>query len=453
MLLIIYKVSFCNNFKWIMIIRIVLLKWSMIFFIKKEILVVILIFLILLITIKISVVSMDAIELRGIMSMDFLSSSLVVLRVYVCLLRLLRSKKVVRDKIFGLLILILRLVLVLAFSVSRFFLFFFFFEAVLIPLIIIIVGWGYQPERLQASVYIFIYTVFGSLFFIFGARFMYFNGQRDRILRIYNIVVKRNTFFWWLFVLGFIIKLPVYPFHLWLPKAHVEAPVAGSIILAGVVLKLGGYGVIRLTNFVYIIRVWKIFGFLIRFSLLGGLYARLVCCRQVDLKCLVAYSSIGHMRLVMLGCLRNSIIGVKGALVVIIGHGFCSSGLFRIVNSFYLNSLSRRLFINKGLLIKIPCLTIARFLLCIGNMAAPPRLNLFGEVLLFICVLRISFVFLLVFMAIRFIRAVYSLYLYVVSCHGKIRDYFNSCRVVRYLDIFVLSCHFFPLNFLLFFFI
>lgn len=436
-----------------MIIRIILSRWLMFFFMRKEILIVIFMILILLIIIKVGVISIDAVELIGIISRDFLSIGLVVLRVYICLLRVLRRKKVVRDKLFSLLVLILRLVLVLAFSVSRFFLFFFFFEAALIPLIIIIVGWGYQPERLQASTYMFIYTVFGSLFFLFGVRFMYFRGQRDRILRLYGTITKRNTSFWWLFVLGFIIKLPVYPFHLWLPKAHVEAPVAGSIILAGVVLKLGGYGIVRLINFVHIIGVWKIFGFLIRFGLLGGLYARLVCCRQVDLKCLVAYSSVGHMSLVMLGCLRNSMIGIKGALVVIIGHGFCSSGLFRIVNSFYLNSLSRRLFINKGLLIKMPCLTIARFLLCIGNMAAPPRLNLFGEVLLFVCVLRISFVFLLVFIAMRFIRAIYSLYLYVISCHGKARDYLNSSRIVRYLDIFVLGCHFFPLNFLLFFFI
>lgn len=170
---------------------------------------------------------------------------------------------------------------------------------------------------------------------------------------------------------------------MWLPKAHVEAPVAGSMLLAGVVLKLGGYGLLR---FILVIQVRLrrvFFVLLLRVNLAGGFYAGLACVRQVDLKCLVAYSSVAHISLVLLGVLSNTLLGVIGAIIIMVGHGLCSSGLFRYVNAIYKMSHSRLLVINKGGLLFCPVLVLMCFLLRSRNMAAPPSLNLFGEILVF----------------------------------------------------------------------
>lgn len=253
----------------------------------------------------------------------------------------------------------------------------------LAPLLLLIVGWGYQPERLQAGGYIVIYTVFGSLFFLWGVRELYLRGVRRRMRSVGRLVKKRAIRLWWLYILGFLIKLPIYPFHLWLPKAHVEAPVAGSMLLAGVVLKLGGYGLLR---FILVIQVRLrrvFFVLLLRVNLAGGFYAGLACVRQVDLKCLVAYSSVAHISLVLLGVLSNTLLGVIGAIIIMVGHGLCSSGLFRYVNAIYKMRHSRLLVINKGGLLFCPVLVLMCFLLRSRNIAAPPSLNLFGEILVF----------------------------------------------------------------------
>nr|URW97676.1 NADH dehydrogenase subunit 4 [Vignadula atrata] len=422
--------------------------WSIL---SKEMLLIVFMTLMFMCMFKLSVMGFNSFEMFGTFYMDFLSLSMVVLSLYICMMSLFSSKFILRVKFFSGLILILFVSLVLAFSVSSAFLFFFFFEVVLVPLLIIIMGWGYQPERFQACTYMFIYTVFGSLFFLFGVSFMFIEGLSNKMVSINSFVFKNSSSFWWLFILGFMIKLPVYPFHLWLPKAHVEAPVAGSMILAGIVLKLGGYGIVRIMSFLSSMNLSNLLIFVLSFSVLGGSYASMVCCRQVDLKCLVAYSSVGHMSLVLMGFLSNSYVGFMGALAVMIGHGFCSSGLFSLVNIFYNNSLSRSVLMNKGFLIKSPVVAIFSFLLCIGNMAAPPSLNLFGEVLLFISIFWVSFFLLFFFMFMSFLSAVYSLYLYTCTCHGKVSDFLCGSSVISYLDVFVLSMHFLPLNLLLFF--
>jgi NADH-ubiquinone oxidoreductase chain 4 len=158
-------------------------------------------------------------------------------------------------------------------------------------------------------------------------------------------------------ILAFLVKLPIFFFHLWLPKAHVEAPVAGSMILAGILLKLGSYGLWRVLR--RILSVFKIYSYwLMVIGLIGGLLVRFVCFIQVDIKSLVAYSSVVHIGILLRGMRSLRFIGYEGALALILGHGVVSSGLFYLVGVNYDRIHSRRLIINKGMIILFPSITI-----------------------------------------------------------------------------------------------
>ena len=244
--------------------------------------------------------------------------------------------------------------LVLRFRRQDYLFFYICFESSLVPTIILILGWGYQPERIQAGVYILFYTLFASLPLLISFLRLYkYEGtlvigwSRLRLSGLVGHV-------WYLCsVVAFIVKLPVFLGHLWLPKAHVEAPVAGSIILAGVLLKLGGYGLLRVLSVFSEINK-RYIGIWIRLGLVGGAYVRLVCMRQSDIKALIAYSSVAHIGLVICGLVLGRWWGLNGAVVVILGHGLCSSGMFCIANIIYERVGRRRLFIRKGLLRFIP---------------------------------------------------------------------------------------------------
>jgi NADH-ubiquinone oxidoreductase chain 4 len=257
-----------------------------------------------------------------------------------------------------------------------------------------------------------------------------------------------STLLYLVIILAFLVKIPIFLVHLWLPKAHVEAPVRGSMILAGVLLKLGGYGLFRVLgslahkNLCYRY-IW------VGVRLVGGVIVRFICLRQSDLKSLVAYSSVAHIGLVLGGLITINYWGTCGAYTIIIAHGLCSSGLFCLTNITYERLGSRRLLINKGLINLIPRLSLWWFLLRASNIAAPPTLNLLGEISLLNSLVGWSWVTIRALMLVSFFSAAYTLFLYAYSQHGKLnhRGYSSIGGYVR--EYVILMLHWLPLNILI----
>lgn len=327
------------------------------------------------------------------------------------------------------------------FIVNNFFFFFFFFESSLIPTLAIIVGWGNKVERIKSGYYLFFYTLFASiplllrLFFLkktnFSLSFSFFEINKALVL-VYIFLV-----------FSFLVKIPIFLVHSWLPKAHVEAPLRGSIILAGVLLKIGGYGLYRLFSLYKIFLSYNLVWIYI--SIWGGLVSRMICLRQVDLKSIIAYSSVSHISLVIIGLLLFSFSSLLGSLILMVAHGLCSSGLFFLANVLYERSGSRRIFLNKGLISIFPSLSIWWFIFCSINMACPPSLNLIREIFLLNGLVSWRFLFVFFLIILSFLGGVYNLFLFSFCNHGSIFSrifFFNSCYLIEY---YILFMHFFPI--------
>lgn len=389
-------------------------------------------------------------SLNFFIGIDFLSYFLLLLRFWISFLIFIAREKLFNLKdfseLFSILLLLLLLFLLLTFSSINIFLFYIFFEARLIPILILILGWGYQPERIQAGIYIFFYTIIASLPIIL---FIFIYYSKFKTLDLTYINVNLFSFIlYFIIIIVFLVKMPIFLFHLWLPKAHVEASVAGSIILAGVILKLGRYGLIRfLTIFLYL--GVKVNFFLINLSLIGGILVSLSCLRQRDIKSLIAYSSVVHIGLLLSGLLTFNSWGITGSLIIILAHGCCSSGLFVLVNINYERIVSRSIFINKGLINIVPFLSLWWFLLVIRNIAAPPSLNLLREILLINSLINYSHICIFILIIITFLRASYSLYLYSFSQHGKFYRRLYFFELISYRELILLLIHWVPLNLIL----
>ncbi len=359
------------------------------------------------------------------MGVDGISMFFVLLSTFltpICILASWRVKHVIKTRVreYMIAFLVLETFMVGMFCALDFVLFYIFFEAVLIPMFLIIGIWG-GPRRVYAAFKFFLYTLLGSVLMLLAIITLYYEAKTTNIVTLlgYSVPIDMQKWLWLAFFASFAVKIPMWPVHTWLPDAHVEAPTAGSVILAGVLLKMGGYGFLRFSVPMLPVASDFFAPFVFTLSIVAVIYTSLVALAQEDMKKLIAYSSVAHMGFVTIGVFTMTTQGIEGGIMVMLSHGIVSAALFLCVGVVYDRVHTREISAYGGLVERMPRYALVFMILMLGSVGLPGTSGFVGEFLVLLGVFQVNTWAGVLATTGIILGAAYMLYLYRRVIFGK----------------------------------
>ncbi|HMD65563.1 MAG TPA: NADH-quinone oxidoreductase subunit M, partial [Stellaceae bacterium] len=357
------------------------------------------------------------------MGIDGISLFFILLSTLLTLLSIVSAWEVIqfRVKEFMIAFLVLETLMIGLFCALDFVLFYMFFEGVLVPMFLIIGVWG-GPNRIYSAFKFFLYTFLGSILMLLGVIAVYFQtGSTDiEVALTHAFPAGLQKWLWLAFFASFAVKVPMWPVHTWLPDAHVEAPTAGSVILAGILLKLGGYGFLRFSLPMFPLASSFFTPLIFTLSAIAVIYTSLVALAQIDMKKLVAYSSVAHMGLVTMGTFAVTSEAVQGAMIQMLSHGLVSGALFLCVGVLYDRLHTHEIARFGGLVERMPAYAFVFMVFTLASVGLPGTSGFVGEFLILLGTFRVSTLYCTLAATGMFLGLAYMLYLYRRVIFGTI---------------------------------
>jgi len=381
-------------------------------------------------------------NLNFVLGIDGISLFFVLLTTLLIPLCLLVSWKSVKVNLKEFLIafLVMEFFLIGVFCILDLLLFYIFFESVLIPMYLIVGVWGSRERKIRAAYFFFLYTLLGSVLMLLSLLYMYYQaGTTDyEVLTTFSFSECEQKILWLSFFASFATKIPMIPVHLWLPEAHVEAPTAGSVILAGVLLKLGTYGFVRFSFPLFAKACFYFAPFVYSLSVIGIVYTSFTAIRQTDFKRIIAYTSVAHMNLVMVGLFSFNTIGIEGAILQSLSHGFVASALFLCIGVVYDRHHTRMVKYYGGLVHTMPLYVFIFLFFTMSNIGLPGTGSFVGEFLILTGSFKVNTSITFLSATGMVIGACYSLWLFNRISYGNLKtQYFTYYSDISKREFFI----------------